>query len=338
MSYALKTLCLHCIIIGCMKFVDRIDEAARLKDALAREKSSLVVVYGRRRLGKSTLIKRVLSNTDVYFLADRSEGQHQRILLAKVIAQVFPDFDKLTYPDWEAMFRALNYRTDERFTLDLSLGADTAPSFYFIMGASSIINPITVMRHHLQSTINYTDCICRPNTGRRNRYVRLSIYNRFIFILTDAYSRLTTGSNDTSAALDCAAEPERMSRTEPIITRLSECESTEAEVQYLKGNSSVRRSRFSRHGIPAVKQNYQGIRPQRSGIMPLFTRYSGCNSGIPYSTCYDSSRESCFVADKLRMRSLLDWIFQNKIRVKLRHQFFRGDTHPLISAYFVFTE
>ena len=102
-----------------MKFVDRIEEAARLKDTLVREKSSLVVMYGRRRLGKSTLIKRVLSDTDVYFLADRSEGQHQRILLAKVIAQVFPDFDKLTYPDWESMFRAVNYRTDKRFTLCL---------------------------------------------------------------------------------------------------------------------------------------------------------------------------------------------------------------------------
>ena len=102
-----------------MKFVDRIDEAARLKDALVREKSSLVVMYGRRRLGKSTLIKRVLSDNDVYFLADRSEGQHQRALLAKVIAQVFPDFDKLTYPDWESMFRAVNYRTDKRFTLCL---------------------------------------------------------------------------------------------------------------------------------------------------------------------------------------------------------------------------
>ena len=102
-----------------MEFVDRIDEAARLKDALARERSSLVVMYGRRRLGKSTLIKRVLSENDVYFLADRSEGQHQRVLLAKVIAQVFPDFDKLTYPDWESIFRAVNYRTDKRFTLCL---------------------------------------------------------------------------------------------------------------------------------------------------------------------------------------------------------------------------
>lgn len=102
-----------------MKFVDRIDEAARLKDALAREKSSLVVMYGRRRLGKSTLIKRVLSANDLYFLADRSEGQHQRTLLAKVIAQVFPDFEKLSYPDWESMFRAINYRTDKRLTLCL---------------------------------------------------------------------------------------------------------------------------------------------------------------------------------------------------------------------------
>ena len=102
-----------------MEFVDRIAETARLEAALSEEKSTLVVMYGRRRLGKSTLIKRVLSEGDVYFLADRSEGQHQRLLLAKVIAQVFPDFDKLTYPDWESLFRAVNYRTDRRFTLCL---------------------------------------------------------------------------------------------------------------------------------------------------------------------------------------------------------------------------
>lgn len=102
-----------------MKFVDRIDETARLEETLSREKSSLIVLYGRRRLGKSTLIKRVLSDSDIYFLADRSESQHQRTLLAKVIAQAFPDFDKVTYPDWESLFRALNYRTDKRFTLSL---------------------------------------------------------------------------------------------------------------------------------------------------------------------------------------------------------------------------
>ena len=95
---------------------------------------------------------------------------------------------------------------------DLRMGLTPRP-LLFSAGASSTTNLITVMHRHSLNTINYTDCICRPNTGRRNRYVRLSIYNRAI--LTDAYSRLTTGSNDTSAAQSGAAGPERMSRTEP---------------------------------------------------------------------------------------------------------------------------
>lgn len=102
-----------------MKFVDRQDEMARLKGALEREKPSLAVLYGRRRLGKSTLIRKSLSDRDIYFLADRSEGSHQRILLSKVAAEIFPDFDKVTYPDWESLFRALNYRAESRFTLCL---------------------------------------------------------------------------------------------------------------------------------------------------------------------------------------------------------------------------
>lgn len=102
-----------------MKFVDRIDETDRLRGALSRESSSFVVVYGRRRLGKSTLIKRVLSEEDAYFLADRSEGQHQRGLLARVMTQLFPDFDKVSYPDWESLLRTINYRTAHRFTLCL---------------------------------------------------------------------------------------------------------------------------------------------------------------------------------------------------------------------------
>ena len=41
-----------------MKFVDRTDEIARLKDALGRENPHTSCMYGRRRLGKSTLIKK----------------------------------------------------------------------------------------------------------------------------------------------------------------------------------------------------------------------------------------------------------------------------------------
>lgn len=119
MYYAPKSLCLQCIIFLKMKFVDRIEESARLKSALALDKPSLVVVYGRRRLGKSTLIRRVLTERDVYFLADKSESQHQRALCSKVVAQILSDFDKVSYPDWETLFRNINYRVTERFTLCL---------------------------------------------------------------------------------------------------------------------------------------------------------------------------------------------------------------------------
>ncbi len=106
--------------LGRMKFVDRTSETARLKAALARKKPSFVVLYGRRRLGKSTLlIKKVLRDDDIYFLADKSEQYHQRTLLAKIISQRFADFDKATYPDWETILLALNHRAKERFTLCL---------------------------------------------------------------------------------------------------------------------------------------------------------------------------------------------------------------------------
>lgn len=102
-----------------MEFVDRREETARLKSALASEKPALVVVYGRRRLGKSTMIRKVLTEHDVYFLADKSESRHQRNLCAKIIAQVLPDFDKISYPDWETLLRNINYRATERFTICL---------------------------------------------------------------------------------------------------------------------------------------------------------------------------------------------------------------------------
>ena len=135
-----------------MKFVDRSDETLRLKTALSRDRSALVVVYGRRRIGKSCLIKRVLTDEDVYFLADRSEEQHQRALLAKVVATVLPDFDKLTYPDWESLLRAVNYRTDKRFTLCL----DEFP--YLVDQASEL--PSVIQKLVDEKSLKYNIVVC----------------------------------------------------------------------------------------------------------------------------------------------------------------------------------
>jgi AAA+ ATPase superfamily predicted ATPase len=102
-----------------MKFVNRNKEQERLNAALSTENTSLIVIYGRRRLGKSTLIKKILSKNDIYFLADQTEKSQQIFFLSKEIAHKIEGFDKVVYPNWTILFETLNIRTTEKFTLCL---------------------------------------------------------------------------------------------------------------------------------------------------------------------------------------------------------------------------
>ncbi|MDR1895737.1 MAG: ATP-binding protein [Prevotellaceae bacterium] len=102
-----------------MKFVDRIAEQARLQKALNGNSASFVVIYGRRRCGKSRLIKEILLPDDIYFMADQSEAVQQRSLLAKVAGNSLAGFDKVIYPDWGIFFETLNHRLNRKITLCL---------------------------------------------------------------------------------------------------------------------------------------------------------------------------------------------------------------------------
>ena len=102
-----------------MKFVDRIREQAVLQTALESKASSFIVIYGRRRLGKSTLIRRVLKDGDIYFEANLSEKTTQLSLLARTIGTEYPGFDSPVYSSWEDIIMAFNYRCKENATLVL---------------------------------------------------------------------------------------------------------------------------------------------------------------------------------------------------------------------------
>lgn len=112
-----------------MKFVDRIEESKRLKQALSADKSTFTVIYGRRRLGKSTLITRTLGENDVYYMADQTEAGLQIEALAKMIASIIPGFDKVIYPDWNVFFDTLSDRTTQKFTLCID-------EFPYLVGSS----------------------------------------------------------------------------------------------------------------------------------------------------------------------------------------------------------
>lgn len=98
------------------EFIDRKSEVARLRNALKREDTQFIAIYGRRRIGKSTLIKQVmqLADNNIYFLSDTTEEINQRMLFAKIAALKIEDFDKVVYPDWETLLRALNRQIPER--------------------------------------------------------------------------------------------------------------------------------------------------------------------------------------------------------------------------------
>lgn len=87
-----------------LPFLDRHEEAARLARLMERAEGSLGVLYGRRRCGKSRLLREVLpAGRFVYYVGDDRESTLQRSSLAAEIARMLPGFDRVTYPDWEAL-------------------------------------------------------------------------------------------------------------------------------------------------------------------------------------------------------------------------------------------
>lgn len=72
------------------RFIDRQDSLERIKEALQRQHPQFIVIYGRRRIGKSTLIKEILTGNDVYFLSDQTNEANQRMLFAKSISDIIP--------------------------------------------------------------------------------------------------------------------------------------------------------------------------------------------------------------------------------------------------------
>ncbi|HEX3126574.1 MAG TPA: ATP-binding protein, partial [Thermoanaerobaculia bacterium] len=87
-----------------LPFLDRNEEAARFRRLLSRAEGSLGVVYGRRRCGKSRLLREILPpSQSVYYVGDDREGSLQRASLATEIGRLLPGFDSVTYPDWDSL-------------------------------------------------------------------------------------------------------------------------------------------------------------------------------------------------------------------------------------------
>ena len=93
-----------------MKFINREDELKFLESEYKKTDSSLVVVYGRRRIGKTCLISEFVKNKDcVYFLATE-ESETQNIKSFQKLIAEFINNSLLTTAkinEWEILFTTL---------------------------------------------------------------------------------------------------------------------------------------------------------------------------------------------------------------------------------------
>lgn len=97
------------------KFVNRVSELASLEEQYQTKESSLVVVYGRRRVGKTALINEFLKrhNYTLYFLAtEESEIQNLNYFKAQVAEFTDNELLKSANVDWLTVFSMLaDYKT-----------------------------------------------------------------------------------------------------------------------------------------------------------------------------------------------------------------------------------
>ena len=100
------------------KFVNRVKELETLEKQYSSDKSSLVIVYGRRRVGKTSLINEFLKRhkDTLYFLAtEESETQNLNAFKLQVSEYTKNELLKYANVDWLTVFKTLvSYKTETK--------------------------------------------------------------------------------------------------------------------------------------------------------------------------------------------------------------------------------
>lgn len=106
------------LIIMFLKFVDRKNELTLLEKRYNEPGFDFFVIYGRRRVGKTELIKHFLTKKQhIYFLCDKSGTERNAIRFKERLAQYFDDMP-IESNDFEDIFTHLVKRTnDERIVI-----------------------------------------------------------------------------------------------------------------------------------------------------------------------------------------------------------------------------
>ena len=169
-----------------MKFIGRKEELGKLEAEYQRD-GSFVVVYGRRRVGKTTLIKEFIKNkTAFYYLATEELEVQSMKRLAGVIGRATNNslLNKAVFNDWLDLFQLVaDYKPNEKKVLvidEFPYLVKTNPAFPSILQNAwdellkdnnvMLILSGSLIGMMLKHTLSYDS----PLYGRRTAHMRLS--------------------------------------------------------------------------------------------------------------------------------------------------------------------
>jgi hypothetical protein len=99
-------------------FINRAKELAALETSWENNRASLIICYGRRRVGKTELIKQFLEDKPgLYFLADRLSEQENLRVLTRLAGDFFNDPFLGEFADWYAFFSYLKAKATNKIVV-----------------------------------------------------------------------------------------------------------------------------------------------------------------------------------------------------------------------------
>lgn len=121
-----------------MKFIDREGELKALERFWQEEAAQLIVIYGKRRIGKTELIKQFIKEKPhIYFLAQSINEYENLKLLSEVVGKFFDDeiLTRRGFGNWKYFFECLKKHIKKRTVLVID-------EFPYLAGANKGISSI----------------------------------------------------------------------------------------------------------------------------------------------------------------------------------------------------
>lgn len=136
---SMKRISMKLVYIMTQKFIGREQELQTLEKLQHRDGFQMLVMYGRRRVGKSTLLQKFADGKRaIFYTAIRSGAQRNLELLSQRVLQVLaPELPNVTFPSYEELFTFIGQAAQKErllFIIDeLPYLVEQAPSLLSMM-------------------------------------------------------------------------------------------------------------------------------------------------------------------------------------------------------------